>query len=257
MTAEVMRDVARFGRPLGEYRGGGAARILYGGGGLVLIGLGVYLAILVSGAADPGSMAVLLVFGLLLAALGGYMLWMVIASLGTQVRLFEGGFSATQRGKTTVAAWADVESITQQIIRQRYYGIPVWTSYSYRLALTNGQRLRFTETIGKVGKMGEIMQRQITHTLTPRALESLRMGASLPFGKLSVNPMGVSNGTETLRWNEISNVAIQNGVIIIGKVGKRMRWGAASIAKTPNAYVFLSLADIMRQGGSPRESPPF
>ena len=104
--------------------------------------------------------------------------------------------------------------------------------------------------------MGEAMQQRITHALTPRALEALRTGASLPFGKLSVNPMGVSNGAETLAWSEISNVTIQNGVIVIGKVGKRLRWTSASMAKTPNAFVFLSLVDIMRRGGqAPQQAP--
>ena len=44
-------------------------------------------------------MVVILILGLLLAALGGYMIWMVIRSLGSRVQLFEGGFSATQHGQ--------------------------------------------------------------------------------------------------------------------------------------------------------------
>ena len=258
MMAGPTRDIAQFGAPLGEYRGG-LARILYGLGGLLIAGLGVFLvlgAALGGGAgSDPTSFIIVLFFAVLLMGLGGYMLWLVIASWGTRVQLFEGGFSATQLGKTTTAAWGDVASINQAITRIRYYGIPVWTSYSYRLALTNGQKLRLTETIGKVSKMGEAMQTQITHTLTPRALEALRTGATLPFGKLSVNPMGISNGAETLPWHEISNVNVQNGVIIVGKVGKRLRWTSASVAKTPNAYVFLSLVDMMRRGAQPAMQP--
>ena len=197
MATGSMRDIAQFGAPLGEYRGG-LARIFYGVGGLAILGLGALMALsTVFADGDAGSKAVILIFGLLVAAVGGYMLWLVIAALGTRVQLLEGGFSATQRGKTTVAAWSDVASITQQITRIRSYGIPVWTSHNYRLTLTNGQKLRFTETLGKVGQMGEVMQRQITRALTPRAMESLRSGASLPFGKLSVNPMGISNGSET------------------------------------------------------------
>ncbi len=246
MMAGSMRDVAQFGAPLGEYRGG-AARILYGVGGFVMLGLGILSALSGFGS-DAGTLVTLLIVGLLLVGLGGYMLWLVIASLGTRIQLFEGGFSATQRGKTTVAAWGDVTTITQQIVRMRSYGIPVWTSHNYRLILANGAKLRFTESVGKVGNMGETMQRQITQALTPRALEALRTGANLPFGKLSVNPMGISNGSETLPWNEISNVTIQNGVIVIGRQGKRLRWGSSSVAKTPNVYVFLSLVDMMRRG---------
>jgi uncharacterized protein DUF6585 len=252
MMAGSTRDIAQFGAPLGEYRGG-AARIFYGVGGLLLGVLGVFLALSGPlGGGDLSSVIILLIFGLALVALGGYMLWLVIASWGTRVQLFQGGFSATQRGKTTVAAWGDVSSIIQRVVRIRYYGIiPVWTSYNYWLTLTNGQKLHFTETVGKANKMGEAMQQQITNVLTPRAVEALRSGASLPFGKLSLSPMGISNGAETLPWNEVSGVTIQNGVIIVGKQGKRLRWASAPVGRTPNAYVFLSLVDMMRRGGQP------
>ena len=256
MMAGSMRDVTRFGAPLGDYRPG-SARIWYGVGAVILIALGAVLALSAIGSSDAGSMVLLAIFALALAGLGVYLIVLAFRSIGTTVQLFEGGFNATQHGKTTVAAWGDVASITQQIIRHRYRGIPIWTSHSYRLELANGEKLRFTETIGKISEMGEKMQRQITHTLTPRALEALRAGASLPFGKLSINPLGISNGSETLPWGQISNVTIQNGSIIIGKAGKRLRWTSTPVSKTPNAYIFLSLVDIMRRGGQqvPQQAP--
>lgn len=254
MMAGNMRDVAQFGAPLGEYRGG-AARIFYIIGGLITLALGALMALAATGTSDVGGQVALAIVGVLFIGAAGYLFWLVIGTFGARVELYQGGFSATKRGKTTVAAWGDVSSITQQIIRQRYYGIPIWTSYSYRLTLNNGEKVRFTEALGKVGQMGETMQRQITHELTPRALEALRTGASLPFGKLSVNPMGIANGAETLPWGEISGVTIQNGVVNIGKQGKRLRWAAQSVAKTPNAYVFLSLVDMMRRGGQPQQPP--
>ena len=166
-----------------------------------------------------------------MVGLGVYLIVLIFQSLGTSVQLFAGGFSAKKRGKTTIAAWGDVATITQQIIRHRYRGITIWTSHVYKLELTNGEKLRFTEALGKITELGEKMQQQITHTLTPRALEALRSGASLPFGKLSVNPLGISNGTETLAWGEISDVKLQNGVIVIGKVGKRLRWTSAAVGE--------------------------
>ena len=253
MMTDYSGQTMQFGAPLGEYTGG-FARIWYGIGALVCLGLGAVMILAGVGSSDTGSLVILTIIGLLFVGLAGYLLWRVIGAMGTRVQLFEGGFSATQRGKTTTSAWGDVASITQAIVQQRYYGIPIWTSYNYRLTLTNGQKLRFTETIGKVRQMGETMQRQITHALTPRALEALRTGATLPFGKMSVNPMGISNGAETLPWNQISNVTAVSGAIIIGKVGKKLRWGSLAFSKTPNAYIFLSLVDIMRRNAG--QVPP-
>jgi uncharacterized protein DUF6585 len=241
-----MGQPSQFGAPLGEYRGG-VARVVYGVVALLFLGFGALVIVGGAGSADTGTMVALYIVGAVLVVLGAFAGWRMISSLGMAVQLFEGGFNVTRGSRTTSAAWGDVSSITQAIIQQRYYGIPVWTSYTYNLTLNNGEKLRFTEMIGKVRQMGETMQRQITHALTPRALEALRTGASLPFGKFSVNPMGVSNGAETLPWNQISNVTTAAGWINIGKVGKKLRWGATPVSKTPNAYIFLSLVDIMRR----------
>jgi hypothetical protein len=243
-----MGQAAQFGAPLGEYRGG-FARIMYGIGALIMFVLAAVIIAAGATSSDIGGTIALILVGVLFVAAGVYLVYRVLAALGTRIQLFEGGFSVTQRGKTTTGAWNDVSQITQQIIRQTYYGIPIWTSFTYKLQLNNGEKLRFTETIGKVREMGETMQRQITQALTPRALQALQSGASLPFGKLSVNPMGISNGNETLPWNQISNVQAVSGAIVISKAGKKLRWASASIARTPNAYVLLSLIDIMRRSG--------
>lgn len=248
-----MGQTAQFGAPLGEYRGG-VARVLYIIFALILFILAAIFFAAGASGGDIGGAIALIVIGLLFVAGGGYLIWRAISALGTRIQLFEGGFNVIKGSKTTAASWNDVSQITQRIVRQTYYGIPIWTSYSYNLQLTNGEKLRFTETIGKVRQMGEAMQRQITQALTPRALQALQSGASLPFGKLSVNPMGISNGNETLPWNQISNVNAVSGAIVIGKVGKKLRWAGVSIAKIPNAYVLLSLIDIMRRGGG--QLPP-
>ena len=249
MTAGYMGQAGQFGAPLGaEYRGG-LAQVFYGIFALILFVLAAVIITAGVTSSDTGGAIALYIVGALFLGAGGYLIWRVIAVLGTRIQLYQGGFSVTQRGKTTTAAWGDVSQITQQIVRQTYYGIPIWTSYRYKLQLTNGEKLTFSETIGKVREMGETMQRQITQALIPRALDALRSGASLPFGKLSVNPMGISNGSETLPWSQISNVTAVSGALIIGKVGKKLRWASASVARTPNAFVFLSLVDHMRRSG--------
>lgn len=253
MMAGNMGQAASLGASLGEYHGG-FARIMYGIFALIMFLLAAIIITAGATSSDISGAILLILVGLLFVAGGVYLAWRLFAGLGTRIQLFEGGFNVIKGGKTTTASWNDVSQITQRIVRQTYYGIPIWTSYTYNLQLNNGAKLRFTETIGKVRQMGETMQRQITQALTPRALQALQSGASLPFGKLSVNPMGISNGNETLPWNQISNVNAVNGAIVIGKVGKKLRWAGVSMAKIPNAYVLLSLIDMMRRSGG--QLPP-
>lgn len=254
MMVGAMGQAAQFGAPLGEYRAGGA-RIWYIIGSLVLLALAAVFALMAISTSDTGTIATGAILGALFLAGTVYLFWLVIQSFGTSVQLFERGFVATQKGRTTAAAWGDVSSITQQIVQHRYRGIKIWTSHNYRLTLNSGEKLRFTEVLAKAGQMGEIIQRQITHELTPRALDAVRGGATLPFGKFSVNAMGITAGADTLAWSDIKDIVLQNGIIVIGKVNKRLRWNSAQVSKTPNAYVFLSLVDIMRRNAAPTYQP--
>lgn len=256
MMAGAMQTPPQFGALLGQYRGG-FARIVMAIAALVLFGLGVIMFLAAIGSQGVGAIVGIALVGVFFVAGGVYTLWRALASLGTQVALYEGGLSVTRRGAVTNAAWGDVRTITQAIMRQTYYGIPIWTSYSYRLTLTNGEQFVFTTTLGKIRQMGETMQRLITRELTPRAMAALQSGATLPFGKVSVSPMGISNGTATLPWNQISNVSTANGLVLIYQAGKKLRWTSARISQTPNVYVLLSVINLMRRGSAsvPQAAP--
>lgn len=258
MTPEMMQEAARFGQPLGEYRTGWRFWA-YVVGTVFFVLLGLFFAVLIVGSAASGdsSGATLNVFWTIICFIAaGANVWVIVRYPPATMRLYQGGFTLTRGGATTGVAWNEVTTITQRIIRYRTYGIPTYTSYRFNLTLANGQQINLSETLAKAGQMGEIMQRQITQALAPRALESLRAGAALPFGKLSANPMGLANGRATLPWQEIDRVAIQNGSLLIFRKGQRLRWDSTSIAKTPNAYVLLSVIDFMRRSAPPQPQYP-
>jgi hypothetical protein len=258
MTQEMMQEAAQFGQPLGEFRTGWRfwSYVVGAAGGILLGLLFVVLIFVTSGSGDSSDATSNIVLAVVCFAAGGASFWVIAKYPASTVRLYQGGFTVTRGGTTTGNIWNDVATITQQIIRYRYYGITYFTSYRYRLSLANGQQVNLSETIAKAGQMGDIMQRQIAQALTPRALESLRSGATLSFGRLSVNPMGLSNGSATLPWQEIDKVAAQNGSIVIFRKGQRFRWGSTAIGKTPNAYVLLSVIDVMRRNAPPQPQYP-
>jgi hypothetical protein len=83
----------------------------------------------------------------------------------------------------------------------------------------------------------------------PRAIAAYQSGATQTFGKFSVSHAGISNGKETLPWNEVKSVLFSNGFVFVMKEGKMLRWAAARIAKTPNIYVLSALVSYIKRGG--------
>ena len=79
--------------------------------------------------------------------------------------------------------------------------------------------------------------------LLPRAIETYNAGGTLQYGKLSVSQAGIGNGKEIVPWAQIKSVQVSNGFIAIKKDGKWLNWANVAVAKTPNYFVFLALAD--------------
>lgn len=240
-----------YGAAIGEYRGSKASIFLIICG-VALLALGVFFAAVASGLTGGSSDASGAFAGALtsLVFIAGalYSFWAVFSWRGAQAQLFERGFVISRAGKTVAARWEDIASVTQYVVRMRYYGIPVWTSHRYDVALTNGDSLRINNGFSKVGKLGEAVQRMSANVLLPRAIATYNSSAPVPFGKLSVSQAGISNGQETLPWSDLNQLTFNNGSLLIMRKGKRMRWAAVQVRKTPNIYVLTGLVSYVQRG---------
>lgn len=243
-------ESTQYGAPIGEYRGG-AARIVIAIAGVALALIGVFFAVASSALSPTGDssgaiadiiVGVLFIVGAI-ACFVTVFFWR-----GAHAQLFERGFVIARAGKTTSASWEDITSVTQRVVQSRYYGIPVWTSHTYNVTLANGEKLRITDAFGKVGKLGDSIQRMSANALLPRAIAAYHSGATLPFGQLSVSQAGISNGKETMPWSDLNQLLLMNGYVTITRKGKRLRWASARISKTPNVYVLTALVGYIQRG---------
>ena len=254
MTASTSSfESMQYGAPIGEYRGS-VARIVIGVAGVALVLIGAFFAIVAttpSAAAGDSSGAIADIIASAIFIIGAIACFVtVFVWRGARAQLFERGFVIARAGKTTSARWEDIASVTQRVVQTRYYGIPVWTSHTYNVTLTNGDRLRITDAFGKVGKLGDSIQRMSANALLPRAIAAYHSGALLPFGALNVSQAGISNGKETLPWSDLNQLTLLNGRVIITRKGKRLRWSATQISKTPNVYVLTALVGYIQRGVS-------
>lgn len=250
-TSQPTFEAAQYGAPVGEYRGS-RARIFLIIFCVALLLIGVFFLVIgpatASASSDSSGTVADIIVGVLFIAGALYCAWTIFSWRGARAQLFERGFVISRAGKTTAARWEDISTITSKVVVSRYYGIPIWTSHLYTLTLANGETLRVNNAFGQVGKLGEALQRISANVLLPRAIASYQSGAALPFGRFTVSQAGISNGKETLPWNDLNQLVFQSGNVIITRKGKMLRWAMAPVSKTPNAYTLNLLVGYIQRG---------
>ena len=51
-----------------------------------------------------------------------------------------------------------------------------------------------------------------------------------------------------MMWEEVQNVEIKQGQVIIKKAGKTLAWAKINISQIPNLFVFMSMVHYARTG---------
>lgn len=232
----------QLGTPTGAYRAGLTVWLtLFAGAIFTLLG-GYGLIELLASAARTGRQSALI---LPLIALGVGIAFLVVGYLRSRqsIQVFEHGFSYIKGGAVRVVRWDAIESVSYQAYRVRVNLIPVGTLHTYTIQTSQGETIKLTNDVGKVAKLGALIQAEAFKQLLPRALETYNAGGTLQYGKLSVSQAGVGKGKEIVPWAQLKSVQLSNGYIAIKKDGKWLNWANVAIAQTPNFFVFLALVD--------------
>ncbi|HEU5101667.1 MAG TPA: DUF6585 family protein [Roseiflexaceae bacterium] len=209
----------------------GAIFTLVGGYGVIVLLAGA------SRAARPSMLLAALFFG------GVGVAFLVVGCLQSRqsIQVFEHGFTYIKTGAVRAVRWDAIDSIRCQAVHMRVNFIPVGTLHTYTIRTSQGETIKLTNSVGKVAKLGALIQAEAFRHLMPRAIESYNAGSTLQFGKLSVNQAGIGNGKEIVPWAQIKSVQVSNGFIAIKKDGKWLNWANVAVAQTPNFFVFLAL----------------
>jgi hypothetical protein len=182
-------------------------------------------------------------FGLVMLALGGFLLWRMVRDRGKKVLLSRRGFAVVHGGRRTVYHWEDVRAQYQHITEHYYNGAYTHTTHVYTLECVGGERVVFNDSLKNVKKLGEAVAEEITHRELPAAREEYDAGGLVSFGKLGVSRKGLTYGTSFLSWREVSGVRIHQGYVSVSKKGKWLNWCTIGAPSIPNLFVFLALVD--------------
>jgi hypothetical protein len=147
----------------------------------------------------------------------------------------------------SVALWHEVRTLWQGArlvghgTRQRLVDAD-----RYTLDLRNGKKLDFDRSINRVHELGAIVRRETLQTLLPEYLSSFHAGETLHFGKLRVNRESISYETETMPWESIKEVKIDESGNLRIKA-PWYTWLTVPARDFPNLHVLQELADYARK----------
>ncbi|MQY06207.1 DUF6585 family protein [Actinomadura macrotermitis] len=216
-----------------------SARII----GAVVLALGAVgvLALFLSGQSVP---AVMLAVPVGVATFVYVMSWPRPTGYeGARLDLFEHGLTCAMRGELHVVRY-DRTSVLQDIVRHTQSGI---TSYTYTLTDTGGRRFHLTGMFTAPDEWGPAIQQGVTTAQLPRAVAALRAGERLTFGDIWLTAREVGSGQKGVPWAQVQDVKIHDGVVRIKVAGRWRALTTALVRWTPNFFVFLTLAQRLRE----------
>jgi len=171
---------------------------------------------------------------------------------------FANGLVRAKGEKVDVIRWDQVAFVIQNM-RSRGYGY-AWgsiigaaltnksTPHSIVVQRTDGAKFKFSGTVQHVVQLIQTIQGAVTQAHMPRAIAAYDAGSPITFGTFVLSRQGLSNGRETLPWNEIQSVDIKNGKVLVKRVGKTFSWANVNISLVPNVLVFMSMINYARTG---------
>jgi Family of unknown function (DUF6585) len=167
------------------------------------------------------------------------------------VWVFDRGFVSRdyKSGQLTVFPWgrSRVFRFSIRILRNNMY---VKTEYEYRVTRDDGAELTMkggSRFSGEVWVLGELIDREISKVRLPRAVTAIREGKRLDFGPLSMDQGAIFDGQDTLPWQEVEAITVEEGKLVIRRVGGWLAWSKTHTHKIPDLQVLLTLAHAIHK----------
>lgn len=186
----------------------------------------------------PWVIASLIAF--LLAAL---LLWSIYTRRKKAVVVYTNGFAHSDRKGVISWHWDQVKDVTANVIRHYTNGIHTGTTHQYTLVHNNGEKLMVNDTIKDVEKFYNHVEDKTLQQRYQRLANDYNSGRPVTFGNVTISKAsGIQIGKKTYPWEEVEEVAINQGLLSVKKKGGKWFSGArATAGSIPNLHVLLSI----------------
>ena len=173
----------------------------------------------------------------------------MVRSRDMRVYVCPAGLLYHHHGTTEAIRWDQVTSFWQRVVRRSSYGISSGSTHLYTIRRSDGATFKFNDQLYNVEALGNTIARETTRLLWPGCVASYQAGHTLPFGPISVNQQGVSNGKEVLSWYQIEAIKFNRGFLSIKTAGNAWRKWNVRASTIPNVNVFMALVDTIVNRG--------
>jgi hypothetical protein len=141
--------------------------------------------------------------------------------------------------------WDMAERFVYKAIKQTSHGVPIGTSYLFRLVDSDGNKIRFGNRIERTDKLAAKLVDLTTPELYRKAAKLYNRGDELDFGPIKMSrPRGLKIKElfhyKEIPWERVSSYALQKGKVYIGEAGKK-RPSSWKVDCIPNVFVLLDL----------------
>lgn len=192
----------------------------------------------------------LAVFGLALAVFIGFRaIQLTIRNRqkkGQQLLLFEHGLICVGRGGRLTSRRWDTTTVYQNIVRHYRNGVPIGTSYVYRLIDPTGDTLALAGGFQRPTEWGPAIQQAVTNARLPEAIATIQAGGALTFGNITLDRQNVSVAGKHIPWAQIQEIRVKDGSVSLRVAGKWLPLTTTMVRSIPNFFVFHALADRLR-----------
>ena len=174
-------------------------------------------------------------------------LWGFFTSSKKAGVIYQNGFAYSTFKGVQSWKWENVRDITSSVLRQYTNGVYSGTIHIYILVNSQGEKIKLDDSLKDVEKMYDQIHKNSFPYRYERLANAYNSGKNVNFGTVSLSKtVGIQIGKKTYPWNEIEEVAIQNGMLSVKKKDGRWFSGAKSaVSLIPNLFVLLSIIDQM------------
>lgn len=194
-----------------------------------------------------------LLLGLFLVVSAVVMSLRAVRNRGLRVLVFPEGIVRVQRERASAFFWDEVVTVWQRKT------VGTWAkvskgSLTFTVQRANGDDFEFDDYLPDVKRLGAIIQGETLKLLLPAALDRFQKGEAVVFDKLRVSREGLTADKETVPWDQIKDVEIDEEKLLIHKEGKWLAWYSVPVAEVPNVHVFQTLVNqvLGKEAGSPQ-----
>ncbi|MFL5661801.1 MAG: DUF6585 family protein [Ktedonobacteraceae bacterium] len=114
----------------------------------------------------------------------------------------------------------------------------------------DGTQFKFGSALKHTKQLGVALQHEVTRRHLPKAIAAYESGNPANFGPLSVSMQGISKNGVLVPWNQVGQVNLRRGWVIVPKQGSLLAASRTKCSLVLNVEVFLQLVEHARRRAS-------